>query len=61
MSDLNDIFELDPLNYTKENIDALIERYRAARTQWKTGEKAPAKEKKEKVKLDLNDLGDLLT
>jgi len=60
VSDLNDIFEKDPLSLTTEDIDALIARYRQARTQWKAGgEKAP-KEKKEKIELKLDDLKDLL-
>lgn len=59
MSDLNDLFERDPLSYTTEGIDALIAKYRVARTQWKAGGTAP-KEKKEKVELKLDDLKDLL-
>lgn len=60
MTDINDVFELDPLNYTTENIDALIAKYRASRTQWKAGEKAP-KEPKTKVELKMDDLKDLLS
>lgn len=59
MSDLNDIFEIDPLSYTTEKIDALIAHYRERRTQYKVGGTAP-KEKKEKVELKLDDLKDLL-
>lgn len=65
MSDLNDIFEMDPLGYTLADgafdprFLAMIEHYREARTKYKVGgaEKAP---KKEKVDLKLDDLGDLL-
>lgn len=59
MSDLQRLFDTDPLNLTKENIDTVIAAFRAARANFNltgTGAKK-AKASAEKVeKIDLDDL-----
>lgn len=57
-SDINRIFETDPLHLTTDDLDALIAVYRERRTQYKAGIKAE-KTPKAKQSLSLDDLGDL--
>ena len=60
MSDLADLFSRDPMSLTKEDIDAIIARYRAARAQFLEGAKAAGATKKlapKGPKTSLDDLG----
>jgi hypothetical protein len=64
MSDLADLFAKDPLNYTREDIDTVIRRFREANAQWQAGQKSAgstkkmnAKSKEPETKVDLGDLG----
>lgn len=61
MSDVQAIFDLDPLDLAKDDeaLMRLIEHFRTARSQWKLGDKKAGKEKKEKTQLSLSDLGDI--
>ena len=36
MSDIQRLFDLDPLSLTRDNLDEVIEYYRKARAQWAT-------------------------
>ena len=56
MNDLDRVFEMDSLELAKsdEALTALIVKYRAARIQFKLGDKTAGK--KEKLKLSLEDL-----
>lgn len=59
MSDLQKLFDTDPLSLTRENIDSVIVAFRAARANFNlTGQGTKkAKAKDEKVdKIDLDDL-----
>lgn len=53
-NELDDLMSLDPLDLTREDIGALIARYRGNRAR--SGEK-PKKEEGPKLKLDLVQLG----
>lgn len=61
MPDIQDVFDLDPLELAKDDdaIRAVIAKFREARAQWLLGDKKAGKEKKEKQQLSLSDLGDL--
>lgn len=48
MTDIAKLFAEDPLNLTKEDIDAEIAYYRTARANFNTGEKAAGSTKKMK-------------
>lgn len=60
MSDLQKLFDTDPLQLTKDNIDSIITRFRAARANFNltgTGAKKAKAASAEKVeKIDLEDL-----
>lgn len=58
MSDLQKLFDTDPLQLTKDNIDTIITSFRAARANFNlTGRAKKAKASAEKVeKIDLQDL-----
>lgn len=67
MSDISDLFQLDPLSLTKSNIDSIISYYREARAKFNLGEKSAGSTKKMAKgageplpKLDKKDLDDLL-
>lgn len=61
ISDLQRLMDLDPLNYTKQDLDAVIDILRKQRQNFDMGIKPAAKAKKaplEKVeKIDADDLG----
>ncbi len=61
MSDLQALFDLDPLKMTRENIDEIIRVLREKRAAFNLGNKTAGKIKKEKVTgpLDIKDLLDL--
>jgi len=50
------LFDLDPLQLTDDNIEAIVRELRAQRERWKQAE-AKGRAKKELVKVDLADLG----
>jgi len=65
MSEISDLFARDPLSLTREDIDAIIARYREARAAFNLGEKQAGATKKIKEKSDVPkitklDLDDLL-
>ena len=51
---ISELFARDPLSYTKQDVDQIIEHMRAARKNFNLGGKAAVKEKKA---VDLKDLG----
>lgn len=59
MSDIQALFDLDPLKLTKDDLDAIIKKLREQRAGFALGNKTAGKVKKEKVEgqLDLKDLG----
>lgn len=62
MSDLAELFARDPLRLSQQDLDVIIARYRAARTQFELGAKSAGSSKKLKadtptVELDLSKLG----
>lgn len=50
MSDINELFQRDPLSLTKDDLDQIIARFRQARTQFNLAGPAKAVEKTPKVK-----------
>jgi hypothetical protein len=59
-TDLQKLFDTDPLSLTKENIDSIITYYRAARANFNLEGKAPAKPKAEKTQVKDINLDELL-
>lgn len=61
MSDIQHLFDLDPLKLTKDHLDEIIKKLREQRASFALGNKTAGKVKKEKIdgKLDLKDLLDL--
>lgn len=61
MSDINELFNRDPLKLTDDDIDKIIEEYRKKRAQFKAmpASSTPKKltDKQEAVKKKLGDLG----
>lgn len=59
MSDISDLFALDPLKLTRENIEAIIAHYRQARANFNLGAKqaGSAKALGKKPDLKVEDLG----
>lgn len=63
MSEISDLFARDPLSLTREDIDALIKRYREARAQFNLGVKNAGATKKVKevgpkiTEINLDELG----
>lgn len=61
-TDIAKLFSEDPLNLTRENIDAIIARYREAQRNFDLGDKTAGKTKKVKdegpkqTSIDLDDL-----
>lgn len=49
MSDMAELFARDPLNHTRESIDAIIAYYREARKNFILGEKSAGSTKKMKA------------
>lgn len=64
MSDISKLFAEDPLRLTAEDISAIVNHYRLARSQFNLGEKQAGSAKKLKgeagPKIEKLDLGDLL-
>lgn len=63
MTDISKLFSEDPLNLTKPDIDAIIAKYREARTGFELGDKTAGNTKKVKktdapkeAQIDLDDL-----
>ncbi len=54
---IQEVFDLDPLNLTRENIDDVIEYYRARRAQFKSGKKDAGSSKLLTEIIDLAELG----
>jgi Holliday junction resolvase len=54
---MSELFARDPLNLTKEDIDQIIEYYRARRTQFNLGIKDAGAAKKLDEPIDLEELG----
>lgn len=56
MSDLNELMDRDPLEYTKQDLDSIIAYHRRHHAQVAAGKKA-TKEDGPKLKIDLEALG----
>jgi hypothetical protein len=54
---LDELFSLDPLQLTDENIDRIVLELRAQRDRWQQTEKKGRGKKAETVTLNLDDLG----
>lgn len=54
MPDLQDLFDTDPLNLTKEDRSQIIEHYRKMRQVYMAGGKSKPKVENPKVQLDLD-------
>ena len=54
---IQEVFSLDPLNLTRENIDDVIEYYRERRVQFKAGKTDAGAAKLLTEKIDLEELG----
>lgn len=60
MSDLQKLFDEDPLKLTSENIDSIITAFRAARANFNLTGAGPKKAKAASEKVDKIDLDDLM-
>lgn len=54
---LDELFSMDPLQLTDENIDRIVLELRAQRERWQQTEKKGRAKKAETVTLNLDDLG----
>ncbi len=54
---IQEVFDLDPLNLTRENIDDVIEYYRTRRAQFKAGKMDAGATKLLTETIDLEELG----